>query len=142
VLLAVLVAACTSDSASRHASARQEREARVPVSTELTLAGTLTRPALSPGTRPPVVVLVGVSDPQDRDGAHPVLLGHSEGAVVAMRAASRDTTVSALVVMGAPSRTGRELARWQRAGLVATDAAEFPPADRGALLTRAEADAE
>ena len=191
------------------AYAVQEFEARVPASHGAVLAGTLTRPVLSPGKRPPVVILVGGSGPQDRDGTRielpgyrpfrdlafalgaagiavlrlddrgtgassgrfadattvdfaddvgaalqwlrgrrdvaggrPALLGHSEGAVVALIAASRDSSVSALVLLGAPSRTGRELARWQRAALVATDAAAYPRAQHDALLAQAEEEAE
>jgi dipeptidyl aminopeptidase/acylaminoacyl peptidase len=207
--LVSLLAGCTTDSTARHAVAVQAVEARIPVAPGLTLAGTLTRPALPPALRPPVALLIGGSGPQDRDGtrpelpgyrpfrdladalgaagiavlrlddrgtgassgrfagattidfaadvdaalrwlrarpdvdgAHPALVGHSEGAVVALLAASRDTSVSALVLLGAPSRTGRELARWQRAQFVAVDAAAFPPGARRALLARAEADAE
>lgn len=78
----------------------------------------------------------------DVDGARPALLGHSEGALVALIAASRDTAIAALVLLGSPSRTGRELARWQRAALVSSDPAAFPPASRAAVLDAAEAAAE
>lgn len=78
----------------------------------------------------------------DVDGAGAALLGHSEGALVALLAASRDTLVSALVLLASPSRTGRELARWQRAALVLNDGAEFAPSERSAVLAKAEADAE
>ncbi len=78
----------------------------------------------------------------DLDGARPALLGHSEGAVVALIAASRDTAIAALVLLGAPSRTGRELARWQRTALVSSDPAAFPEASRGAVLDAAEQAAE
>jgi len=46
------------------------------------------------------------------------------------------------VLMGAPSRTGRELARWQRAGVVTSDAAAYPPSSREETLRAAEHDAE
>jgi pimeloyl-ACP methyl ester carboxylesterase len=187
----------------------QEIDVSIPASAGITLAGTLARPVSAGGARVPVVVLIGGSGPQDRDGtrpelagyrpfrdlagslgavgiatlrlddrgtggssgrfsgattldfaadveaalrwlrarddvdgAHPALLGHSEGALVALLAASRDSSVSALVLLGAPSRSGRELARWQRAALVASDRAEFAPSDRDELLSRAESEAE
>lgn len=78
----------------------------------------------------------------DIDGAHTALLGHSEGALVALLVAARDTAVAGLVLLGAPSRTGRELARWQRAALVASDAAVYPAERRTALLEAAESEAE
>ena len=89
-----------------------------------------------------VAVLSWLRARTDVDGAHPALLGHSEGALVALLAASRDSSVSALVLLGGPSRTGRELARWQRAALVASDGAVFDPTQRKDLLSRAENDAE
>ena len=78
----------------------------------------------------------------DVDGARIALLGHSEGALVALLAASRDTAIAALVLLGAPSRTGRELARWQRAALVASDPSAFPAASRATVLEGAERAAE
>ena len=190
-------------------NAAKHVDVRIPVAASIVLAGTLTRPAPPGRTPPPVVLLVGGSGPQDRDGARAelpgyrpfrdlalalgaagiavlrlddrgtgassgrfagattidfasdvaaalrwlrgrkdvdgrrvALLGHSEGAVVALLAASRDSSVAALVLLGAPSRTGRELARWQRAALVAADLAAFPPSQHARLLSRAEADAE
>src|SRR5688500_216199 len=59
VVLASLLAACSTDSASGRPPPLHELEARIPVAAELTLAGTLTRPALPASRRPPVVVLVG-----------------------------------------------------------------------------------
>lgn len=76
------------------------------------------------------------------DPARVSLLGHSEGALVSLIAASHDSLLSALVLLGAPSRTGRELARWQRAALVASDAALYPAAERSAVLEEAEGNAE
>jgi dipeptidyl aminopeptidase/acylaminoacyl peptidase len=46
------------------------------------------------------------------------------------------------VLLGAAARPGRELARWQRSALVASDVAAWPPAQRAVALARAEADAE
>ncbi len=78
----------------------------------------------------------------DVDGTRPALLGHSEGALVALIVASHDTTVAALVLLGAPSRTGRELARWQRTALVSSDPAAFPAGSRATVLAAAEQAAE
>lgn len=78
----------------------------------------------------------------DVDAARPALIGHSEGALVALIAASRDSAVAALVLLGASSRTGRELARWQRAALVSSDPAAFPASSRAIVLEAAEQAAE
>ena len=78
----------------------------------------------------------------DVDAQRIVLLGHSEGALVAMLAASLDDSVAALVLLGAAGRTGRELARWQRHALVTGDGAVFPLAERASVLARAESEAE
>lgn len=76
------------------------------------------------------------------DPARVVLVGHSEGAVVALLVARADTAIRALVLLGAPARTGREIARWQRDQLVRRDVARFPPDTRAAVLAAAEAEAE
>lgn len=70
------------------------------------------------------------------------LVGHSEGALVAMLVARADTGVRALVLMGAPSRSGREIARWQRQAVVTSDLAAFPPGTRDSVLARAEREAD
>ena len=70
------------------------------------------------------------------------LVGHSEGALVALLVARRDPAIWALGLLGAASRPGREVARWQRAALVHRDPTAWPPAQRPAVLLRAEADAE
>ncbi len=76
------------------------------------------------------------------DPARIALIGHSEGALVAMLVAARDSQVASLVLLGATARNGRELARWQRATLVQSDAAAWPPSERTSVLARAEAEAE
>jgi len=52
-----------------------------------------------------------------RDGVHGVplvLVGHSDGAHVALDVAAADTTIRGVVLLAAPARSGRELARTQR----------------------------
>ncbi|MES2523063.1 MAG: alpha/beta fold hydrolase [Gemmatimonadota bacterium] len=74
----------------------------------------------------------------DLDGTHAAVLGHSEGALVALLAAESDSLIAALVLLGAPSRPGRELARWQRDAFVSADPATYPPERRAAVLSEAE----
>jgi alpha-beta hydrolase superfamily lysophospholipase len=74
-------------------------------------------------------------------GARPVLIGHSDGGLIAAHVAD-DTTVSAVVLLGAPARTGRELARAQRRDLLAADARFFSADARASLLDRLDAEAE
>lgn len=76
------------------------------------------------------------------DVEHIALVGHSEGALVAMLVAGRDRDVDALVLMGAPSRPGREVARWQRAALVTGDSTTWPVGERDAVLAAADSNAE
>ncbi len=76
------------------------------------------------------------------DTSRLIVLGHSEGALVALLVAAQDRALDALVLLGAPARSGRELARWQRAALVGSDAAAWPPTERGSILARADAEAE
>jgi len=61
---------------------------------------------------------------------------------VALLVARDDPTIWALGLLGAASRPGREIARWQRATLVASDLTTWPPAERAAVLARAEAHAD
>ena len=70
------------------------------------------------------------------------LVGHSEGALVALLVARTDRRVWALGLLGAASRSGREIARWQRATLVASDLTTWAPSQRAAVLARAESDAD
>ncbi len=70
------------------------------------------------------------------------LVGHSEGALVALLVARDDPHVWALGLLGAASRPGRDIARWQRATLVASDLITWPPVQRAAVLARAELDAD
>lgn len=70
------------------------------------------------------------------------LVGHSEGALVALLVARGDRDIAALGLLGAASRPGREIARWQRAALVTSDQATWPSGDRDAVLARAERDAD
>ncbi len=76
------------------------------------------------------------------DGSRIALVGHSEGAVVALLTARADPAVRALVLLGAPSRPGREIARWQRQQLVSSDLARWPSTERRAVLAAAESEAE
>jgi pimeloyl-ACP methyl ester carboxylesterase len=76
------------------------------------------------------------------DPDHIALVGHSEGALVAMLVASRDTAISDLVLLGASSQTGREVARWQRAALVAHDTSAWPAGSRASVLAAADSNAE
>jgi len=76
------------------------------------------------------------------DGTRIALVGHSEGAVVALLTALADPAVRALVLLGAPSRSGREIARWQRQQLVSSDLARWPSTERRAVLAAAESEAE
>jgi alpha-beta hydrolase superfamily lysophospholipase len=78
----------------------------------------------------------------DIDPARVAMVGHSEGALVALLTARADTAVAALVLMGAPSRSGREIARWQRQRVVAGDLAAYPPSERDMVLARADRDAD
>lgn len=73
---------------------------------------------------------------------HLALVGHSEGALVALLVAARDTTITDLVLLGASSRTGREVARWQRAALVAHDTSAWPAESRVSVLAAADSNAE
>jgi pimeloyl-ACP methyl ester carboxylesterase len=71
------------------------------------------------------------------------LVGHSEGALVALLVAqAHPDAVRALVLLAAPSRTGRDIARWQRAALVASDGARWPPSQRRAALAAADSAAD
>lgn len=70
------------------------------------------------------------------------LVGHSEGGVVALLVARADTALRALVLLGTPSRPGRDIARWQREQLVHSDRARWPPAEQRAVLAVAESEAE
>ncbi|MBY0490490.1 MAG: alpha/beta fold hydrolase [Gemmatimonadaceae bacterium] len=206
--LAVALGACRAPAAS----VVDRFDVRVPVGTaggELVLAGTLTVPSRSDGTRAPVALILGGSGPQNRDGARDdlpgyqpwqevadslagrgiaslrlddrgtaastgqfagsttvdfahdaeaavrwlqtapsvdgtrlALIGHSEGALVALLAAPALPPVRALVLLGAASRPGRELARWQRQAVVTRDLAAFPPPMRTPVLSAAEGEAE
>ncbi len=76
------------------------------------------------------------------DSGRVALVGHSEGALVALLVASRDTTIAALALLGATARPGREVARWQRATLVAMDSSTWPANRRAAVLAAADSNAE
>jgi pimeloyl-ACP methyl ester carboxylesterase len=60
------------------------------------------------------------------------IIGHSEGALVAMQAVANGTDAKALVLLGSPSRTGREIVaaqqRYGAAQMVRDSAAERQPA--------------
>ncbi len=70
------------------------------------------------------------------------LVGHSEGALVALLAARADRAVWALGLLGAASRPGREVARWQRTALVTSDQVTWPSSARDDVLARAEREAD
>jgi len=76
------------------------------------------------------------------DRARIGLVGHSEGAVVALLAARADPALAALVLLGAPSRPGRDIARWQRQQLVSSDLARWPGEAHTTVLAAADAEAE
>jgi uncharacterized protein len=76
------------------------------------------------------------------DPDHLALVGHSEGALVALLVASRDTAITDLVLLGASARPGREVARWQRAALVAHDTSAWPTESRASVLAAADSNAE
>lgn len=76
------------------------------------------------------------------DAARVALVGHSEGAVVALLVARADPAIGALVLWGAPSRSGREIARWQRQQLVVGNLARWPAHERAAVLATADVQAE
>lgn len=78
----------------------------------------------------------------DIDSARIGLVGHSEGGLTAMITAASDPAIRTLVLLATPSRTGRELARWQRDWLTASDVAQFPAARRRQMLADAERSAE
>lgn len=64
------------------------------------------------------------------------LVGHSFGGVVAPIVAAGDTTLAAVVLMGAPARNFRETMRYQLAYTIERDTS-VPPARRAAVLERA-----
>jgi len=70
------------------------------------------------------------------------VVGHSEGALVAMLAASHDSVLAGVVLLGAASRSGREVARWQRQWLVTHDPSTWPIDQRRAVLAAADSNAE
>lgn len=76
------------------------------------------------------------------DPARVTLVGHSEGALVALLTAAADSSIHAIVLLGAPSRSGRDVARWQRRAYVAADPTTWPPSERDAVLARADSSAE
>lgn len=69
------------------------------------------------------------------------LVGHSDGGLTALDAAEGND-VSALVLLGAPARSGRELARAQRRVYVTDRAEKFSDVEREQLLAQLERDAE
>lgn len=73
-----------------------------------------------------------------------VLIAHSDGALAALDVADRQPLgrVRAVVLLGAPARSGRDLARAQRAQYVRADPIEYPVADRAVLLRRLERETE
>ncbi len=71
-----------------------------------------------------------------------VLVGHSEGALVALLAASRDSSIAGVVLLGAAARSGRDVARWQRRLLVTRDPSTWPVDQRAAVLAAADSNAE
>jgi fermentation-respiration switch protein FrsA (DUF1100 family) len=76
------------------------------------------------------------------NAARVAVVGHSEGAVVALLVARADPTLAALVLWGAPSRPGREIARWQREQLVMGNRARWPAEEQATVLATADAQAD
>lgn len=76
------------------------------------------------------------------DSTRVMLVGHSEGALVALLVAADDARIHALVLLGAPSRTGRDVARWQRRALVVADSSRWPARARDDVLAAADSNAE
>ncbi len=76
------------------------------------------------------------------------LVGHSDGGLTALDVASDEVGgdarehVHALVLIGTPARSGREIARAQRERFVARDTVGFPAARRAELLQRLEEETE
>lgn len=76
------------------------------------------------------------------DANRVAVLGHSEGALVALLAARADSAIWRVVMLGAQGRSGREVARWQRAALVSADQTTWPSSERATVLAAAESSAE
>lgn len=70
------------------------------------------------------------------------VVGHSEGALVAMLVARHDSLMAGVVLLGAASRSGREIARWQRQWLVTHAPSMWPVDQRRAVLAAADSNAE
>lgn len=73
-------------------------------------------------------ILKWVSDRKDVDSKRIAVIGHAEGAWVAMLAAARDKRISAFVSIDAPSTTGADLALEQQQR--ALERLKAPPAER------------
>ena len=89
-------------------------------------------------------VLAALAWLRERDDVDPrrlAVLGHSEGGLVAPLVAAEDTLVRAVVLMAAPSRTGRRISRAQQRWLVERDSS-LSAAQRARLAERAAADAD
>ncbi len=69
------------------------------------------------------------------------IVGHSDGGLTAVQAAESET-VRAVVLLGAPALSGRELAREQRRVFVDGSANKHTPAQQSQLLTQLEREAE
>lgn len=87
------------------------------------------------------VVLAWLRTRDELRDAERVLIGHSDGAHVALDVAAADTTVRRVVLLAAPARSGRDLARAQRRAWLERDAATRARAD-DASLAAALRDAE
>ena len=77
-------------------------------------------------------VVQWVADRDDVDSKHIAVLGHSEGAWIALLAASRDKRISAVVSIDAPASTGSEFVLEQQQRTL--DAANATPAERDAKV--------
>lgn len=71
-----------------------------------------------------------------------VLVGHSEGALVSLLVAAKDSTLAGLVLLGASAQTGRDIARWQRTQLVTTHPTTWPSSRARGVLAQADSNAE
>ena len=59
-------------------------------------------------------IMAAIAQRPEVDSKRLVLLGHSEGAAIALLVASRVTAVQALITLGGPAWEGRRVIEWQR----------------------------
>lgn len=74
----------------------------------------------------------------DMDSSRIALVGHSEGGLIALMVAGTDPTIGAIVTLAGPSRTGREILRYQNAFAIERDTSIAPVARDSALAAAME----